>query len=171
MMNATTIAALTVFPAFMAYAAASDLVSMRISNRVTLGLVAAFAVFALACQISWVQLAWHLGAGALMLTVGFFFFAMGWIGGGDAKLAAATALWIGPEMLPTYVVVSSFAGGLLTLWILGMRDHPLPSFAAGWSWLQRLHAPKNGIPYGIALALAGLIAFPQTEIWRQAVVG
>jgi prepilin peptidase CpaA len=164
------IATLLVFPAFMAYAAASDLVSMRISNRLTMGLVASFCVFAVVCQIPLEQLAWHLGAGALMLAVSFALFAFGWIGGGDAKLAAATALWIGPELLPVYVLISSVAGGLLTLSILKMRTHPLPAFTADWSWLQRLHAPRNGVPYGIALALAGLFIFPHSAIWKSVVL-
>lgn len=169
-MSAMTIATLLVFPAFMAYAAASDLVSMRISNRITLGLIVAFAAFALICQLPLEQLAWHLGAGALMLVICFALFAFGWIGGGDAKLAAATALWIGPELLPVYVLISSFAGGLLTLSILSMRSHPLPAFAVRWEWLLRLHAPRNGVPYGIALALAGLCIFPHSEIWKSVVL-
>jgi prepilin peptidase CpaA len=169
-MSAMTLATLLVFPAFMAYAAASDLVSMRITNRLTLGLVAAFCVFAIACQLPLEQLAWHVGAGAVMLVICFALFAFGWIGGGDAKLAAATALWIGPELLPVYVLISSFAGGLLTLSILSMRSHPLPRFAVNWTWLQRLHAPRNGVPYGIALALAGLCIFPQSGIWKSVVM-
>jgi prepilin peptidase CpaA len=169
-MSAMTLATLLVFPAFMAYAAASDLFSMRISNRITLGLVAAFCVFALAVQMPLETLAWHLGAGVLVLVICFGMFATGWIGGGDAKLAAATALWIGPELLPHYVLISSFAGGLLTLSILHMRTQPLPRFAVQWDWLQRLHAPRNGVPYGIALALAGLCIFPESAIWKSVVL-
>jgi prepilin peptidase CpaA len=165
-----TTATLVVFPAFMAYAAASDLFSMRISNRICIGLVAAFVVFAALCQMPLPQLGWHVGAGALVLVITFGMFAAGWIGGGDAKLAAATALWIGPELLPLYFMISSFAGGMLTLWILNMRDHPLPRFAVRWSWVLRLHAPKNGVPYGIALALAGLAIFPQSAIWKSVVL-
>jgi len=169
-MSATTLATLIIFPAFMAYAAASDLVSMRISNRISLGLIVAFLVFALVCQMPLMSLGLHLGSGALMLVVGIGMFAAGWIGGGDAKLAAATALWLGPELLPTYLVASSFLGGVLTLWILSMRSHPLPNFASQWPWLQRLHAPRNGVPYGIALAVAGLMIFPETAIWKSMVV-
>lgn len=169
-MSTMTLATLLVFPAFMAYAAASDLVSMRISNRLTVGLIVAFCVFALACQLPWEQLAWHLGAGALMLVICFAMFAFGWIGGGDAKLAAATALWIGPELLPEYVMISTVVGGFLTMGILSMRSHPLPGFAMRWSWLQRLHAPKNGVPYGIALALAGLCIFPHSGVWKSVVL-
>lgn len=166
-----TIATLVIFPAFMAYAAASDLVSMRISNRIALGLIAAFALFAVACQLSLPQIGWHLAAGGLMLVIGFAMFAFGWIGGGDAKLAAATALWLGPELLFSYVALASLAGGFLTLWIISWRDHPLPEFAARQAWINRLHAPKTGIPYGIALALSALVVFPESPIWRAALIG
>ncbi len=165
-MTATMLATLTIFPAFMAFAAASDLVSMRISNRISLGLAAAFGVFALVCNLPLTLVSLHLGTGAVMLAVGIALFAAGWIGGGDAKLAAATALWIGPELLPLYVMIASALGGALTLSIINMRTHPLPRFAGDWEWLQRLHAPRNGVPYGIALAASGLIMFPETTIWK-----
>ena len=40
---------------------------------------------------------------------------LGWIGGGDAKIAAATALWFGFDQLFPYLAVASLLGGLLTL--------------------------------------------------------
>jgi prepilin peptidase CpaA len=169
-MTPLVVATLILFPAMMAYAAASDLITMRLSNRLTLALVAGFAVFALLCGLSGETIAWHLGAGALVLVITFGMFAAGWIGGGDAKLAAATALWLGPELLFNYVVISSALGGFLTLGLLSMRNNPLPSFAAGWPWLQRLHGPKTGIPYGIALAAAALMMFPESAIWKAAVL-
>ncbi len=170
-MEAMTAATLLIFPAFMAYAAASDLVSMRISNRVSLGLIATFLAFAIICRMPLPTLGWHVAAGFGMLVVGFGMFAMGWIGGGDAKLAAATALWLGPDLLLNYVVMAGFAGGLLTLAILNLRDMDLPLFAARWTWLQRLHHKENGVPYGIALAFAGLMAFPESPIWKLALIG
>ncbi len=137
-------ATLILFPAFMAYAAASDLLTMRISNRLSLALTASFAVFALLCQLPLIQAGWHVGAGLLVLTVAFGMFAAGWIGGGDAKLAAATALWLGPDLLFT-------------------------RFAMGWPWLERLHAPRTGVPYGIALAAAALVVFPESPIWKAVI--
>lgn len=170
-MSMLTAATLVIFPAFMAYAAASDLVSMRISNRIALGLIAAFLVFAVAVQMPLPQLGWHVAAGVVVLLVAFAMFAFGWIGGGDAKLAAATALWLGPDVLFSYLAFSALAGGFLTLWIISWRDHPLPEFLARQEWVQRLHAPRNGIPYGIALALAALVVFPDSPIWKAALIG
>lgn len=168
-MSPLVIATLVVFPAFMAYAAVSDLLTMTISNRLCLGLVAGFAVFALACGIDLTTFGWHLAAGLMVLMVGFGFFAAGWIGGGDAKLAAATALWFGFDPLMPYLAFAGMLGGLLTLALLYTRSYPLPAFAHEWPWARHLHAPETGIPYGIALAASGLIVFPDTSLWRSAI--
>lgn len=160
---------LVVFPAAMAYAAASDMVSMTISNRLCLVLVAGFAICAASVGLSWTELGWHLAAGFLVLGVTFGFFAAGWIGGGDAKLAAVTALWFGFDQLLPYVFISTVAGGVLTLALLSLRKMPLPRPALGWGWAQRLHDKDEGVPYGIALAFAALVVLPETAIWRAAI--
>jgi prepilin peptidase CpaA len=159
------VALLLVFPALMAYAAASDLLTMTIPNRVSLALVAAFAVFAIVSGLTAQAALLHVAAGAIVLACCFVMFALGWIGGGDAKLAAATALWLGFDTLMEYLLVASIAGGALTFAILAMRKLPLPAVALGWDWLMRLHHPKAGVPYGIALALAALAVYPHTAIW------
>ena len=161
----TQIFMLSLFPALMAYAASSDLLSMRISNRVSLILVAGFIIAALAVRMPLEALALHLAAGALVLVLCFGMFAMGWIGGGDAKLAAATSLWIGWSALAEYGIAASLLGGVLTIAIIGMRAHPLPYFAR-WPWLLHLHHEKTGIPYGIALAAAGLAVYPESTLWQ-----
>lgn len=168
-MTPSLIAILVVFPAAMAYAGASDIVSMTISNRLCLLLVAAFALCALTAGLSWGQISWHLAAGFVTLAVGFGFFAAGWIGGGDAKLAAATALWFGFEQLLPYFLVAALAGGGLTLIILKLRSAPLPALAERWNWAQRLHNAEKGVPYGVALAFAALVILPKTAIWRAAI--
>lgn len=163
-------ALLLVFPAVMAYAAASDLLTMTIPNRLSLALLAGFAAFAIVGGLP-VQAAFlHLAAGAVVLAASFALFAFGWIGGGDAKLAAATALWLGFGTLMEYLFVASLAGGALTFAILLLRKFPLPSFALRWDWLSRLHEPKTGVPYGIALAGAALFVYPRSGIW-SAVLG
>jgi Flp pilus assembly protein protease CpaA len=89
------VATLLFFPALMVFAAISDLLTMTISNRVSIALAVLFVGMAFACGLSPAEIAWHLACGALMLVLTFFIFARGWIGGGDSKLAAATAIWIG----------------------------------------------------------------------------
>lgn len=158
--------ALLVFPLLMAFAAVSDLVTMRISNRLVLVLIAAFLVMALVAGMPLPQLGMHLAGAALVLVVAFALFAPGWIGGGDAKLAAATALWIGFDALFPYVVYTGLLGGALTLGILVVRRWPLPANLGHIGWIDRLHDAKSGVPYGIALAVAGVIVYRDTAIFQ-----
>jgi prepilin peptidase CpaA len=158
-------ALLIVFPALMAYAAASDLLTMTIPNELSLALIGAFAVFAILAGLPLTVVLMHVAACALVLCVCFGLFAFGWIGGGDAKLAAATALWFGFGALLDYLLLATIAGGVLTLAILAARTRPLPAFALGCGWIERLHDRKTGVPYGIALAGAALAVYPQAPIW------
>jgi prepilin peptidase CpaA len=162
------VARLLFFPALMAFAAASDLVTMTISNRVSLALAAGFLALALASGMAPSDILMHLAAGAIVLVVAFGCFSMGWIGGGDAKVAAAGALWFGFAHLLDYLLYASLFGGVLTLLLLQFRQWPLPYVLAGQSWLLKLHAKESGIPYGIALAIGALLIYPETE-WIGAV--
>lgn len=168
-MSLSMIAVLVVFPAAMAYAAASDLTTMTIPNWLCLSLIAAFGLCAAASGFGWAQSGWHLATGLMMLSICFGMFAAGWIGGGDAKLAAVTALWLGFDQLLPYLFIASLGGGLLTVLILKLRASPLPALASNWTWMQRLHDVKQGVPYGIALAGAALVILPYTAIWRAAI--
>ena len=162
------LARLLLFPALMAFAAASDLFTMTISNRVSLALVAGFFILAIAGGMAPYDMLTHVGAGALVLVVAFGCFAMGWMGGGDAKVAAAVALWFGFGQLMNFLLYASLFGGALTLLLLQFREWPLPFGLAGQAWLARLHAKESGIPYGIALALGALMIYPDTE-WVKAI--
>jgi prepilin peptidase CpaA len=162
------LARLTIFPALMAFAAASDLFTMTISNRVSLLLALAFVPLAFAGGMSGHEVLSHVGAGALVLVLAFVCFARGWIGGGDAKLASVIALWFGFDHLLEYLVYASIAGGLLTMLILQFRKWPLPRMALGQVWLLRLHESNGGIPYGIALAFGAMMIYPETE-WMKVV--
>jgi prepilin peptidase CpaA len=113
------------------------------------------------------QIGMHLAAGCATLGVAFCLFACGWIGGGDAKLAAATALWFGFDQLLPYLFVASLLGGALTLLVVQFRLFPLPRLLQGMSWVERLHRKDAGVPYGIALAAAALIVYPDT-VWMHA---
>jgi prepilin peptidase CpaA len=162
------LARLLLFPALMAFAAASDLFTMTISNRVSVLLAAGFLVLALASGMGLNDILLHIGAGAVVLAVAFGCFAMGWVGGGDAKVAAAAALWFGFGPLLNYLLYASLFGGALTLLLLQFRQWPLPYPFTGQAWLLKLHAKETGIPYGIALAIGALMVYPETE-WIRAV--
>ena len=162
------IARLLLFPALMAFAAASDLFTMTISNRVSLLLATGFVVLAVASGMGFHDMLLHVAAGMVVLTAAFVCFTMGWVGGGDAKVAAAAALWFGFAHLMGYLVYASLFGGALTLLLLQFRQWPLPYPLAGQAWLLKLHAKESGIPYGIALAIGALTVYPETE-WVKAI--
>ena len=121
---------LMVFPALMAFAASSDLLTMTISNRVSLILAGGFLVLALLSRMSIMDVLSNFGTALAVLVVAFGFFSRGWIGGGDAKLAAATALWLGFDHLLPYLVYASLFGGALTLLLIQFRLAPLPAMLA-----------------------------------------
>lgn len=153
---------LLLFPALMAFAASSDLLTMTISNKLSLALTASFFALTLVIGMSWPAIGMHLAAAALVLVFSFGFFSQGWIGGGDAKLVAATALWFGFDNLLDYLVYASLFGGVLTIVLIQFRKLPLPGPLARQPWILRLHETGGGIPYGIALAAAALAVYPKT---------
>lgn len=141
---------------------------MTIPNRVSLLMIAGFLVLAPLMGLGldgWIS---HLGAGAAMLIVGIVMFALGWLGGGDAKLFAAGALWVGFEHLLEFTFYITFAGGLLTLAILLFRASLPHPWILRQAWALRLHDPKTGVPYGIAIAAAALAVYPMMP-WAIAI--
>lgn len=167
MTSPLSVVALLVFPLLMAFAASSDLLTMRISNALVLALVVGFVALALFVGLPLEVIGMHFACAAIVLAAGFTFFALGWIGGGDAKFAAATTLWLGFGMMLPYIVYASLLGGALTLILLATRRWPLPEGLRRIAWIDRLHNEKTGVPYGIALAAAGLLVYSQSIIFRS----
>ena len=156
----------TLFPAMMAFAASSDLFTMTISNRVSLLLVAGFFVLAPITDMNAAEMLLHVSAGCIVLVAGFGLFARGIIGGGDAKLAAAAALWLGFDHLLPYLLLASLLGGALSVGLIWFRMTPLPQWLARQAWVERLHGKDGSIPYGIALAAAALAVYPD-KAWMS----
>jgi prepilin peptidase CpaA len=162
--------AFLVFPVGIAFAAASDLLTMTISNRLMLALAIAFAVLAPLAGMDLHTFGMNWAGAGIVLAVSFTCFALGWIGGGDAKLAAVTTLWVGWNNGLEFIGLASIFGGLLTLFVLSFRRSVLPAFIIRQPWVQRLHNDRAGVPYGVALAAAGLAVYPHT-IWMTMTVG
>ena len=152
------------FPAAMAFAGSMDLLTMTIPNRISLALIALFLLAVPFTPLGWVGFAWHVAAGLVMLAIGIGMFAMGWLGGGDAKLMAAAALWFGFEFLHEYLLLATVFGGLLALAVVSFRKHELPPWPRIPAWVERLHTKGGGIPYGVALAASALCLYPST-VW------
>ena len=158
--------ALFFFPAAMALAASSDLLTMRISNKLVLLLTVGFFIVAIAINLPLQQFAMHVLCALIVLAVAFGLFAMRLIGGGDAKLAAATTLWLGFGATLPYLAYTAILGGVLTLLILALRGIPLNPLLTRMAWLERLHNKKSGVPYGIAMAVAGMLVYTSTPIFE-----
>jgi prepilin peptidase CpaA len=159
---------LVALPALLLAAALCDLASYTIPNWLSLATAGLFLAFAVLTPLAPGAVGWHLAAGLAGLSVGFGLFALGWIGGGDAKLFAAMALWLGFSDLLPYAALASLFGGALTLALLLLRKLPLPAGLSGQGWLVRLHDARSGIPYGVALAAGGFAVLPYTQIFRLA---
>ncbi|ATQ70452.1 MULTISPECIES: A24 family peptidase [Methylosinus] len=156
--------ALVLFPTLMVFAAFTDLLTMTIPNRVSIALVVIFAALAAYTQMPLAIALSHASCGMVMLIVTFAMFQLGWIGGGDAKLASATALWLGWDHLLDYGLAASLIGGALTLVILELRRRE-PRAVADSPRFAHLCDSMAGVPYGIALAIGGLLIYPQSRVW------
>lgn len=159
--TASEVVALAVLVAALIGAAVSDVRRYLIPNRYPVAIVLAYFLYATTQPLD--QGLWGLAAGAGAFVVCAILFAAGVIGGGDAKLLAATTLWAGPSLTPLFLIYTVLAGGLLALaWLTPFRRlmPPAPQSAqpsvetgAAQSGLRsRFHQPT---PYGAAIAAGG----------------
>jgi prepilin peptidase CpaA len=160
-------ALMLVFPVAMAFAAATDLLTFKIPNRISIALVAAFLIAAPFSGLTWPGFFGHLATFAVVLALGIALFAAGLFGGGDAKLLAAAALWVGYESLPLYMAMVAICGAVLAIVLIGFRRVELPPSVLQREWIARLHDRKAGMPYGIALAAAALWVYPSTRLFSN----
>jgi prepilin peptidase CpaA len=151
----------------LALAAGWDLASYTIPNFIPVVILVSFGIFSIAAGYTVASYGTHALAALIGLIAGFALFALGFIGGGDAKLFAAVAAWFGLHDLLQYVLVASVFGGGLTLFLLAARQWPLPATLASRAWMMRLHEPRAGIPYGVALAAGAVAILPYTELFRS----
>jgi len=152
-------------PAILAIAAGWDVASFTIPNAIPLALSAAFLLFAATSPLTLSSAGLHIAAGATGLAIGFGLFAAGLVGGGDAKLFAATVLWLGFGGFVEYALWASLFGGGLALAVLALRSLALPAALATQGWLLRLQDAKSGIPYGVALAAGALVCLPHADVY------
>ncbi len=160
--------AMLIFPFAMALAASMDLFTMTIPNRLSLALTLGFFLLAIGTGMPLMSIVSNLSCGFAVLALAFALFAAGFVGGGDAKLAAATALWLGWSQVLAYGLLVSVIGGAITVAFLAARRVPLPPQLVRLTWVARLHDAKSGIPYGLALAIGGMMIYPNSQIFTSA---
>jgi prepilin peptidase CpaA len=156
---------LSVLPLLLIVAAIKDATTMTIPNWISLTMAAVFLATA-PFVLEPAMIGTHALVAAGALAAGFAMFSLNWVGGGDAKLLAATALWMGLPALPDFLIWTGLFGGGLSLGLIGARQVAsyLP-FAPAQGALGRLLEPKGDIPYGLAIAAGGLAAFPQSAVF------
>jgi prepilin peptidase CpaA len=161
-------AAMCIFAFTMVHAGVTDLTTYKIRNGLVLLLLLAYAALAPFAGFAGYEIGWSVAVAAGVLLFAFALFALGWIGGGDGKLAAATALWFGADHAPAYLMFTALFGGALTLSLLQFRRMTLPALLRGSPWIAKLHSGGSGVPMGVAMAAAGLVVFPQTR-WMSVI--
>jgi prepilin peptidase CpaA len=130
-------------------AAIQDGWRLRISDWISGG-IAVGAFIALLLDGPVAGLWQNLALFAATLAIGTFMFGRGWMGGGDIKLMAASALWFDLSNGWKLLVAVAIAGGAETLLIMILRRLPWPDKVRRKALLLRRGGP---IPYGIAIAL------------------
>jgi len=157
-------AGLLLFVFVMLSAAVSDFMTYKIRNNLTLTLLLAYLAFAPIVGIPGAEIGRSVAVAGVVLFVSFGLFAAGWIGGGDAKLAAVTTLWLGADNAFAYLVFVSLLGGMLAVIVYFCRTWPLPERLVNTVWIARLRGRAEGaeLPYGVAITLAGLCFLPST---------
>ena len=155
--------ALAFFAGAMALAAYKDAATLTISNRLVACLAMSYLPFALLSGLGLLNMGYALATGVLMLLISFLLFSFGLIGGGDAKFAAVTAVWLGPEGVLMFIAYTTLIGGILAITLLFFRILPLPAFMCGHAWVRRMREPTSSIPYALAMSPAALLVIPSTK--------
>lgn len=163
-MDTLALLLLAILPGMVIVAALSDVTSMTIPNWISAVLVVGFFPTALIVGLDLASVATHVGVAVVALVVVMGLFALGWLGGGDAKLIAAVALWMGVSGAGLFVLWIAVAGGVLSLMLMIMRACLAPMAAGAPGWVGQLLTPRGDIPYGVAIAAGALMAFPSSRL-------
>ena len=153
------------FPLTVLYAVISDIRALQIPNWASITIAATFLPAALLGEIDLATIAVHYGLGVALLALGTILFIRGIFGGGDVKLLAAIAVWIGWDELAPYLLLVALIGGVLALAVMvARRFSRLPSIFDSLPWLGRTPANSQVVPYGVAIGLAAITLFPRLTV-------
>ncbi|NGO64987.1 peptidase [Rhizobium daejeonense] len=157
-------AVFVIFPLCLVVAAFTDLFEMTVPNRIPAILLTSFILIAPFSGLSLPEFGWHILAGVTVFSVVFGLFAINVMGGGDAKLLTAAAVWYGfTTSLLHFLIYVAYGGGLLTLLILLVRSNSNTVMALNLPVPHSILTAKK-IPYAIAICVGGLAAFPQSPL-------
>ena len=135
--------------AILIVAAVIDVRTFTISNRLNLTVALMAPLYWWAAHLPlWPDIGIQVAIAVGVFVLFALAFYTGMMGGGDVKLAAALALWFSPQSTIKFLVLTSLAGGVLTLGILA------------WHKAKRREG-RPEIPYGVAIAVGGLVILAQ----------
>jgi len=157
-----------IFASTMLMASFKDATTMTIPNWISLALITGFFVIIPFVWPGWTEFGTHMLVGATFFLAGFAMFAFGWLGGGDAKLMAATALWWQWPDAIIYVLYTTIIGaGLAIALMIGRKYIPVRILTSPWAY--KMFKDEKKMPYGLALAAGALLTLPQSQIFLQAI--
>lgn len=156
-------------PIFLVLASATDFLEMTIPNWIPALLIIAFLLISPFVGLTFADVAWHFAAALVVFAACFALFAINVMGGGDAKLLTAVALWYGfNTSLFQFLAYTGYLGGLLTVMIILLRANWEKLAAVGIKLPQTLMV-ANKIPYAIAIGAAGLLTYPNAPLVLAAI--
>lgn len=158
---------LMVFAASMLTTVYKDATTMTIPNWTSLLVLAGFFIVVPFAWQGWALFGEHMASGLLMFAIGFAMFAFGWLGGGDAKLMAATSFWWTFSDLTMFIFYMTLAGGALGLFILFGRQF-IPARVLTHPWMYKMIKDQTHMPYGLAIAFGAFMTLPQSAIFSFA---
>ena len=162
-----------ILPLMVFLAGAFDLYTYHIPNIISVILIGGFYIFAcFSPNMTWEMIGYHTITGLGALIVCFTLFCFGMFGGGDAKILATSALWIGPADILHYFVAVTMAGGALAIAIYLFRAQACYPIILRVKWLSSLYfgngTHKNSIPYAVAIAVGLFVTLNNTHIFEIA---
>jgi prepilin peptidase CpaA len=152
--------------ALLLIAAYSDIRTLKIPNTLVLAIVA-LGIIRLILLGSSIATIFTIGFVALVFLIGFVLFLRGWVGAGDVKLLMATVLLIRYPDVPTLLIRMSILGALMAVGVVVLRIYAPLFLPRVGSYLA---AVPRTVPYGVAIALAGIVTILlQPLLFRYAV--
>lgn len=133
---------------------------MTIPNYLVLAVLALYAA-SLVVDFDISDILFDLLAAAIIFVVCFVLFALGWLGGGDAKLAPGAVLWVGYDGFLPFIIAMTLAGGILSIVLLLLR-FGLRTAGASQDRLPVVLQMASPVPYGIAISAGAILV-----IWLQ----
>jgi len=152
----------------MLAAAYKDATTMTIPNWISIVLISGFFLAIPFVWPNWSEFGIHILVGISFFLGGFAMFAFGWLGGGDAKLMAATALWWQWPDAILYILYTTLLGAALAIFlIIGRKYIPVKVLTSPWAY--KMFKDEKKMPYGLALAAGALLTLPQSTLFLRAV--